>query len=574
MVRRASPWLLGFVLAGCGGSGGTDVPDPSPTAVARVEVQVPADTLVVGDSVSATLRAVNARGDVVTPATVVWSSSDSGTAAVTPGGVLRGRNVGTMRLEVAAGSAVGVKTIHVVPRAAMRLRLVAPDTVRIDAALEVQSVAETAAGVALAEVAPRFASSDTNVATVEAVAPGRAAVRLVGPGAADLLAVVGRDTTRRRLTVTLATLRSLQLSIEQRVLPVRDSLPYTITAIDASGRAVPSTGTVLSFEPAGTVLVRNGHLLVGAIGRVVVQAKYGSAIALDTITAQGPSEFPLDIVDGDGQNPLPLRVRLSMERVAARWRSVIRTAPPGEFVRLAVGECRNVTPVSQFITGVRVLVTMDSLPTRIAAQGGPCVMRAGGLPLLGTLQVNIFTLGQLSDRKLDDLIQHEVGHVLGIGSLWSRGGSQAGLVAGDAQSADPIFVGPNALAAFERLGRAGFFAGRRVPLEVRVLGHWRADAFSGEVMAPSLTLNAPQPTSSVTVAALRDLGWNVELGAYEEYVLPELVTSQRIAVPGGVAARVAPAAAMELSGDVLPPLLQLLPGGARVRLDGRTWPFK
>jgi hypothetical protein len=123
------------------------------------------------------------------------------------------------------------------------------------------------------------------------------------------------------------------------------------------------------------------------------------------------------------------------------------------------------------------------------------------------------------------------------------------------------------LAAFDRIGGSAQFVGRRVPLEPRVLGHWRGDAFAGEVMAPVLTSNA-QPTSAVTVAALRDLGWNVETEAYEEYALPNALLTIT-----GVAPRVFGATRESLAGDVLLPQLMITAGGRAVRIDARGRPL-
>ncbi len=503
--------------------GATDSTPPLPlTAVARIDVQLAADSVLVGDSLTATARGLNRDGAVITLSAVVWSTTDSGVGAVTSGGVLRARNIGVVKLDALADGALGSRTVRVVPRA-LRVRVIAPDTSQLVDELQISTEVQTAAGVPLPEVAPRFAVADTTIATIAPVSVGRARVRGSQVGSTELLAIVGRDTTRRRLTLRLTPLKSLSLRIESRVVAVGDSVPFMLTAIDTAGRAIPSTGTILVLEPVGTMLARNGHMIALGIGRVVVRASNGATISGDTLTAQGTSEFPLDIVDGDGQRPLPLKVLLSMERVRNKWRRVIRSAPAGDFVQLQVGECRNAVPVSQFITGVRVLVKLDSLPPRIGGQGGPCVLRPNGLPLLGTISLNFFNYNALSDQKLDDLLQHEVGHVLGLGTVWGRG-AFGRLVDGDTSATDPIFVGPNALAAFTRLGRSTQFAGRRVPLQLRVLGHWRDDAFSGELMSPSL-IATTQPTSSVTVAALRDLGWVVEPEAYDEYALPDAVVS-------------------------------------------------
>jgi Leishmanolysin len=558
-------------LVACGallscGRGATDATPPLPlTTVTRVDVQLAADTVLVGDSVSAGARAVNREGTVLSLATIVWSTADSSIVSVTPDGVLRARNVGSVRVEAVIGGTVGSRTVRVVTRP-IRVRILAPDTAQLSDEISVRADVETTTGVALPAVGARLSVSDTSVATLAVTDVGRARLVPLRPGALDLLAVVGRDTTRRRFVLRFTPLRSLSVTINARVVGVGDSVPVTITAIDSAGRSVPTGGTLLGFEPAGTMLLRNGHLLALTFGRVIVRAQNGVSLASDTLTAQSSSEFPLDLVDGDGQRPLPLKVLLSMERVAQKWRSVIRTAPPGDFVNLRIGECRNAVPVSQFITGVRVLIKLDTLPARLAGLGGPCVVRPNGLPLVGTISLNIFNYNTLPDRKLDDLIQHEVGHVLGLGTIWNRG-TFSSLVNGDSASADPIFVGPNALAAFTRLGRSTQFAGRRVPIQLGALGHWRIDAFGGELMAPALSASA-QPTSAVTVAALRDLGWAVEPEAYEEYSLPDAVVS------GGATPRVqSTAPLLMLDGDLLPPQLMIQPGGRKVRLDARGRPI-
>lgn len=559
MRRRLGLGALALSASACG-KGATDSTPPLPlTAVSRVEVQLPADSVLLGDSVAATLRAVNREGRVVSASSIVWSTTDSTIGAVTGSGTLRARNVGTVRLDVLADGIVGNRTVRVVPRT-VRVTLVAPDSAELIDAITLSSVVETTVGVRLAEVAPRFAVSDSSIARITPTGVGTASVRALAPGSTDLLAIIGRDTTRRRFVVRVTPLNFLRLAIPERVVGVGDSVPYSIAAVDTLGRNVQNVAASIGFAPAGSAIVRNGHVIGVGIGRVVVTVVSANLTSRDTITVQGASEFPLEIVDGDGQNPLPLKVLLSMERVAAKWRRAIRSAPPGEFVSLRVGECRNAVPVSQFINGIRVLLKLDTLPANVAGRGGPCVVRSSGLPLLGTISLNLFNYNTLSDRKLDDLIQHEVGHVLGLGTTWGRG-TLAGLISGDSSSLDPIFVGPNALLAFPKIGNSARFTGRSVPLELRVLGHWRGDVFRGEVMAPAL-ISAVQPTSAVTVAALRDLGWNVELEAYEDFTLPEAVLTINPRVIGS---------SVSLESDMLLPKI-MIDGGRHIPIDARGRP--
>jgi hypothetical protein len=193
-------------------------------------------------------------------------------------------------------------------------------------------------------------------------------------------------------------------------------------------------------------------------------------------------------------------------------------------------------------------------------------VRENGLPLMGTASLNLFNYATWSDRKLDDLIAHEVGHVLGIGS-WGQG-PYTGLVDGDYAASDPIFTGANALAVFNRLGNSHRFARRPIPLELGVLGHWRGDAFAGELMSPIFN-TLPQQTSAVTVAALQDLGWTVEREAYDDYVLPEGVLTPLPSQKAGVALP----SFVSLHDEVLKPKLLIVTGRRNVALDSTGRPI-
>ena len=62
------------------------------------------------------------------------------------------------------------------------------------------------------------------------------------------------------------------------------------------------------------------------------------------------------------------------------------------------------------------------------------------------------------------------------------------------------------------------------------------------------------------MAALRDLGWTVEMEAYEEYMLPDAVLAPSIS--GRVISTT-----ISLDGDLLLPRLMVQPGGRMVPLD-------
>jgi hypothetical protein len=360
----------------------------------------------------------------------------------------------------------------------------------------------------------------------------------------------------------------LLLQVTERTLLSGDSIPVVIGAVDSTGRTVVAAGTTLSLEPAGGMRLRNGWLIGVSAGSTVLRATHGTLTARDTVIVQTPSPFPLQLVDGNEQTPLPLRIRNSMTRVAERWRRVLREPPPTEQVNLPARACRNVVPIVRPIAGLLVLVTLDTLPPNVVARAGPCLLRANGagLPIVGGVSLNIFMINAFSDEKLDDIIAHEVGHVFGIGIGWDEGAGGA-LVEGDTLSADPIFTGVQARRAFALLGNSRAFSGRLVPLQVGALAHWRTGALGGELMAPTVTLTR-QPLSAVTAAALQDLGWTMDLNGYEDYAVPASVLTQRgRAEADGVAARVG---GDGMTDELVYPAWRLLRDGRVMRLPARV----
>jgi hypothetical protein len=107
-----------------------------------------------------------------------------------------------------------------------------------------------------------------------------------------------------------------------------------------------------------------------------------------------------------------------------------------------------------------------------------------------------------------------MGHVLGIGTLPGWSSNQAG--AGTLTSS---FVGPRARGAWQELGGNG-----AVPVENNGIpgttdSHWRESVFDRELMTGYEDAGR-DPLSRLTVAALGDLGYGVNLSSAENFLLP------------------------------------------------------
>lgn len=164
-------------------------------------------------------------------------------------------------------------------------------------------------------------------------------------------------------------------------------------------------------------------------------------------------------------------------------------------------------------------------PGQILGQAGPTNLRPASagtsafLPAKGIMSFDSADLAEMeADGTLVDVITHEMGHVIGIGTIWEHKGLLAG-----AGTANPRFTGSNAKKEYGILKGTGL-----TPVPVENGGgagtrdsHWRESVFKNELMSGFIA--APNnPLSKVTVASLKDLGYQVDMSAADAYTLPNL----------------------------------------------------
>jgi leishmanolysin len=165
---------------------------------------------------------------------------------------------------------------------------------------------------------------------------------------------------------------------------------------------------------------------------------------------------------------------------------------------------------------------------RILGQAGPTALRppnaatAAFLPAKGVMQFDTADLEQMEARgTLNDVITHEMGHVLGIGTVWS----QKNLLQG-ACTSNPTFVGQTAAREYGQLRGVS----TAIPVPVENTGgpgtkdsHWRETVFRNELMTGFVGVAGGNPLSRMTIGSLQDLGYAVDLNAAEPYALPNLL---------------------------------------------------
>ncbi|NNU81124.1 hypothetical protein HMH01_11825 [Halovulum dunhuangense] len=161
----------------------------------------------------------------------------------------------------------------------------------------------------------------------------------------------------------------------------------------------------------------------------------------------------------------------------------------------------------------------------VLGYGGPYVPTARDLPYQGLMAFDTADALWLDDAGLwDEVVLHEMLHVLGVGTLWDS----FGLVAESDGPTGWAYTGAQALAVY--VDWLGSDAGQQadgwasladvdgVPIEVVMLddgtlapgGHWDEGTFGDELMTPYL--NDAGILTELTTASLADMGYAVDQG--------------------------------------------------------------
>jgi hypothetical protein len=170
----------------------------------------------------------------------------------------------------------------------------------------------------------------------------------------------------------------------------------------------------------------------------------------------------------------------------------------------------------------------------ILGQAAPDAFRAGSdLPYHGFMEFDSADMASLQQSGLLlSVILHEMGHVLGIGTIWTAKGLLQG-----AGSTNPIFIGANATAQYNQI-----FGTTAPGVPVENMGgpgtadaHWRESVLGTELMTGYASPGS-NPLSKITIGSLADLGYVVNYAAADPYTKPSGVIAAARPLGGSAAA--------------------------------------
>ena len=325
------------------------------------------------------------------------------------------------------------------------------------------------------------------------------------------------------------------ITTEDRITSLENKLRQIASIAMQDGQSIPPSAIV----PPGAA--QRATAAVSEEPEIyVAQAGARLALAVGAAPAAGaPYTIEVRFLGGLTQNQ-----KDAFRAAADRWTRVI------------VGSLPPVVVEGETIRGVLILAQGAIIdgPGKILGQAGPTRLRpanagqAAFIPAKGEMMFDSADLADMETRgTLRDVITHEMGHVIGIGTIWSHKSLLNG-----AGTNNPMFIGPNATREYGVLRGTGPTS---VPVENTggqgtADSHWRDTVFGNELMT-GFVGSAGNPLSRMTVASLQDMGYGVNLGAAEPYQLPS-----HLAIAEGAA--LAGLNELEL-GTMLPHIPMVLP---------------
>lgn len=402
------------------------------------------------------------------------------------------------------------------------------------------------------EVPAIWSTSDQTIVKVN----GAGMATAVALGEATVTVMVGGMTATSRITVGQVPAHIRAIRGEGQSGPPAAPLPnaLVVEVTDALNHRVE--GAVVTFAPgmeggsvapaADTTDVQGRAETSFTLGAdsgsyTMVATVAGTAIST-AFHVQVGNSFDIELMWLSEPTP---SVEQSFTDAEARWESIILGDLPDDYALVDAYSCGDSPALDRPIDDVLIFVTVGYIdgPGGILGQAGPCfVHEVGYLPAIGAMIFDSDDLAEIeANGLLTTVVTHEMGHVLGYGTMWNNWGLLADAVGWG--GTDPHFTGAMAL---ERFDSAGGLAYPNAKVPVEDLGgagtadaHWRESVFGNEAMTGYVDLGA-NPLSSISIASMGDLGYVVDTASADGFLLPgpaplaEMVRGTRFSLRGDV----------------------------------------
>ena len=265
------------------------------------------------------------------------------------------------------------------------------------------------------------------------------------------------------------------------------------------------------MAPAAGVLDSSHQIVYGLQPDCAINDKGRFNICLDIVSLSGSYEHWMD---GFGQ-------------ARDRWESIIvdddRTPTHGFKLAKQISPNFIATELPDAIDDCYVSAFESAVdgPSGFLGIGGPVLatnVKGKVHVLAGFMEFDTADISNMvSDGTWENVILHEMAHVLGIGTLWQLNKLHSGSTNSD------LYRGPIAQAKWAEIGCSG-----NLPVETdggagTAGGHWDESCLNEELMTGFR--NPQMYLSAITIASLEDMGYKVDYSAADPYGLEHLTSN-------------------------------------------------
>jgi hypothetical protein len=385
-----------------------------------------------------------------------------------------------------------------------------------------------------------WASADPGIVTVS----GTGLLIAQGPGTTEVTATAGEaNGTAAIIVESTASLAVHEGNGQTAVAGAAVSTAPAVRVRDGGG--VPVSGVVVRFQAAsasGTVTGETQTTGADGVARVGSWRLGTAGVNTLTATVEGavlggePAEFIATTATASGYD-ITLRYQgeytsaqlLAFAQAELRWESLVTGDLVDVNETLPANECGANPETPGPFDDLTIFVTIEPIDdvNGVLGQAGPCFVRdPGDLTVIGRMRFDIADVDDLqAEGSLQAVILHEMGHVIGFGTLWDDPFN----LLQDPSEPDPLppladthFTGAAAIAAFNAAGGTTY-TGAKVPVmnigsAGTVNSHWRDEVFDPEIMTGFLSPGS-NPLSAVSVRSLQDLGYTVNAAGADPFTL-------------------------------------------------------
>lgn len=519
-----------------------------PPAVATVLVSPGTATIESGGTLQLNVQLRDAEGNPITDREVTWSSTDTSRLTVSNTGLVQAlpnrTAVGlSARIIASVGNVSDDAELIVQPVVAASLTIQPlAGTVGAGESPTLSFEARDAAGELLLGRQPDWVSRDVSVVIV--ASNGQLSPQPfvdVNDRSTWIVATLGAVMDSVEVSVAPSSLASIQIIPRDPALRFRFSKRLRVVGTTTGGQQVfglaptytSSNTSVAVTTAAGVVTASNS-----TPGTTMIRASLGGLVdsvplVVDACGAAAPGTYTIELRNVGPA--LSAEAQAAFDCAAARIRAMIKSplAPvlfPSD--QSTGSNCLNQTiSAGTNTSGVIILMRVATIdgPGGTLGSAGPCLIRsASRLTVVGKMEFDEADLaGMISDGTLREVILHEMLHVIGIGTVWRDPQFPTAIWTGEV--GNPGFLGERAIKACREEHGGVTPCAAQVPVEDCVgipdcgvgtqYGHWREQVFDHELMTGYIDLPR-SPLSRMTIAALGDLGYGVDLEQAEDYMLP------------------------------------------------------